>query len=781
MRKSVLVPSSRVFRGAPSWLDAFFDILAEWPLMLLVILVPLTYWPGHDTNLEFAKQAVLVAGVFLSLVAWLARSIRERKMVLRSGAINLAIIAFVAVMAISALSAPGKYLGLVGGYRQDYQSLLTNFAFAAYFFCVVNISGRWNPVRHMVFTAIVVGGLISTLSLLRFVGVNVLPGINGIDLIGLVGGAGCYAAATVVLSAGYLLGRGSDGRERVKRIAVGIAGIAAFMLVFVIDFWPVWLVIVAGLAAILIFSVVRPEAVPRLNWLAVPMVLALIAVVMCFVYLPLPISAPTEYLPSYRESFKVTQSTLTASPAWGSGPGTWSSDYALYRGAYLNQGSFWNTIFDRSSSYVLTLAATTGWFGVLSWAALIAIGMWKGIGFLVSRKKSDAGEWPTALMIFSAWVALVAATAAYGATLSSLFLFWLLLALAVRALPGKESRIDLRTSPRARVIVNFVLAAVAIAACIAGVTETRRYVSERNLASAASAQTVDAGVRELEKALAWNGMSDYAARSLARGYRVKMRETADDSSLSQEDRVSRLKDLIDKAVAAAKLATRLSPKEAANWMTLGDIYGTVSPMIPGAQAEAVKAYDQAHALNPISPEMDFAIGSLHLAAARQAMEGAVGKDDAASADAKKIADESLLKAEESFKRSLSLKSDYAEAAFGLADAYAAQGKKDDAAKELEAIRAGFPQDPAISFRIGVAYFEAGLFDKALAELARTLSIDPKNVGAHWIRERIFVADGKLDEAITETDAILGIDPGDAQAQATLKQLQNLKGSPEKAK
>jgi len=76
--------------------------------------------------------------------------------------------------------------------------------------------------------------------------------------------------------------------------AVGVAGALALIIVATINFWPLWVAVALGLLAVLVFAVVRPQAIRRLSWLTVPMIALVITVLFLAVNIPLPIRAPAE-------------------------------------------------------------------------------------------------------------------------------------------------------------------------------------------------------------------------------------------------------------------------------------------------------------------------------------------------------------------------------------------------------------------------------------------------------------------------------------------------------
>jgi hypothetical protein len=77
--------------------------------------------------------------------------------------------------------------------------------------------------------------------------------------------------------------------------------------------------------------------------------------------------------------------------------------------------------------------------------------------------------------------------------------------------------------------------------------------------------------------------------------------------------------------------------------------------------------------------------------------------------------------------------------------------------------------------LGLAYYQAGMLDKALLEYKKALSIDPKYKKAYYNLADIYRQKGMLDEAISEYKKALAIDPGYKDAHNNLGVVYRQKG------
>jgi len=90
-----------------------------------------------------------------------------------------------------------------------------------------------------------------------------------------------------------------------------------------------------------------------------------------------------------------------------------------------------------------------GLAGLVAWLAVLVIGLWKPIAYLISsRRKGEAG-WVFTLTLFAAWLASAAGLLLYGTSLAALFMFLALLALLIRATSTEsaESALNHRRAP----------------------------------------------------------------------------------------------------------------------------------------------------------------------------------------------------------------------------------------------------------------------------------------------------------------------------------------------
>ena len=388
------------------------------------------------------------------------------------------------------------------------------------------------------------------------------------------------------------------------------------------------------------------------------------------------------------------------------------------------------------------------------------------LGILASLAMTEVWQlvvlWGVIVGVGTGLVALVLGALLYGMSLATLFIFWLVFALLIRAVSPDVVAVRFSTSPRAALGMTFFFVIIIILS-ITGwfVTGTKLYadVLLNRAATREIPKQIDTVINELQQAASINQQSDQILRNLAQAYLVDIQQVLYDQSLDATARGQKVNSLTMAAVSAANRATVVSPKEVTNWSMLGMVYETVSAYASDAPANAIAAYTQASQLEPSSPVHHLELGRVHLILAdRAAADASSAKDDATKATAQKTNTDELTAAETEFNKALSLKSDYAPASYQLALVYERQGKADDATKKLEEVAASNPSDAGVAFELGVLYYRAGAKDKAQAQFTRAIAITPDFANARWFLATVYEDAKNYTAALAQLNAILKTDP-----------------------
>ena len=119
----------------------FWQKVSKGSIFLLVFFLPLFFLPFTPNVLDFNKQTLLIFLVFLSLFAWLLKSLLEEKITLNFSWFLLLPLALVAVAGLSTLFSLYPYASFWGWPLDIGQSFLALLTLAAFFFLVFQLFG----------------------------------------------------------------------------------------------------------------------------------------------------------------------------------------------------------------------------------------------------------------------------------------------------------------------------------------------------------------------------------------------------------------------------------------------------------------------------------------------------------------------------------------------------------------------------------------------------------------------------------------------------------------
>lgn len=452
--------------------------------------------------------------------------------------------------------------------------------------------------------------------------------------------------------------------------------------------------------------------------------------------------------PSWQSTFEVGSHTYASSPLFGSGPGTFETQWVKFRDRSLNDTLFWNVDFTHGIGSIPTSFVTTGLMGALAWIGFIGLFLFLGLRALLTRLPQDpfirfvsASSFVGALYVLALGVFAVPG----ALVLIAGFLFMGIFISSLRyGTDAKEFGIIFARSPRAGFIIVFALTLLLLASILAAYVVVERYLS--SIAYAESATALQAGdlvkANESANRSIMFSQSDRAYQLISAIGIARMNQIAGDTSLPQADAQSQFQSALSGSIAAALTATRLGPNDYRNWAMLGNVYQTVVPLkIEGSYANAKSAYDQAMALNPTNPALPLVVAQLEIA----------NEDPAA--------------ASESLMAAINLKRDYTQAIFLLSQLEAQQGRAREALEAAEAAAYFAPNDPTVLFQVGILRSANGNNAGAIEALTRSIELNPQYANAHFFLAVMQAIAGNYPAATAELEFVAGLSAENAQAVA----------------
>lgn len=452
--------------------------------------------------------------------------------------------------------------------------------------------------------------------------------------------------------------------------------------------------------------------------------------------------------PSWQSTFDVGSHTYASSPLFGSGPGTFGTQWVQFRDRSLNDTLFWNVDFVSGIGSIPTSFVTTGLVGALAWVAFIALFLFFGVRALLLRLPQDpfvrfvsAASFTGALYVLALAIFTVPGPIVL---LAGFLLIGVFISSLRYGTNARELGIIFARSPKVGFVIVFALTLLLLASILAAYVVIERYLG--GVAYAESTTALSSG--DLEKAVeAANrsilfSPSDRAYQLISGIGIARMNQIASNTELSQADAQSQFQTALSGSIEAALAATQLGPNNYQNWAMLGNVYQTVVPLkIEGAYENAKTAYDQAVALNPTSPTLPYVIAQLEIA-----------HEDPAAASA------ALMEA-------ITLKRDYTQAIFLLSQLEVQQGRAREALEAAEAAAYFAPNDPTVLFQVGILRSANGNNPGAIQALARSVEINPQYANARFFLGVMYAISGQFTDAARELEQVAALSPENAQGVA----------------
>jgi len=751
---------------------------------VLVFLIPLWFLPSTINAVEFNKQALTVLLIVVALILWLIKILNQGEIRWRGGLLNILIAVFALVCILSTIFSIRPYGSLVGWTDHLSGSLINILCFIIFWFLILNNFRGPKDAFGLLFAFLISSALASVVGLLQLWGGFIFPWdfakVTSFNTIGSINALGIFSVITTVISASLLF---VVKRGGIKLFLV-ILGLLNLLILININFWMLWVLLAVGMAIILSLGLAYVVQLgENISWVGLPILLLAISLIFIFFKpaLPYKTNLPVEVGLSYKGGWSVMTSALKDKPILGSGPETFVFNYVKYKPEGINPTAFWNVRFSDAPSEIMSLASDIGILGFLSFLAIVVLFTTKLILGLIKEKGDDILKKFLSIVFFAGWLTLIVAWILYPQNFVLIFLFWLLMGLSlVEDSFSKEHSYNLRKSPKVLLVTSFSF--IVLIVLIIGLLyiEGIRFVAEINYKKGMDlVQTnndIEGGVNKIIKATIINPYEDNTYQALAQLFLYKLNIDAAKEELSQQEKINLLQvDAVNAANSAAQ-TTRLSPKDASNWLLRGQVYRQLLTIINGASDWAESSYKEAAKLEPTNPFTYLELGRLYANKADAIVEQA--KEDQ---EARKKWDEYMATALEYFDKAIVLKPNYAPAHFEEAMIYDRQGKTKEAIAKMEINRQLLPNDSGAAFQLGVLYYRTEQYDKAKNEFIRAIAIDDNFSNARYFLGLLYDREGNKEDAIDQFDRILQLNPDNEQVKQILENLRTGKpalGSPE---
>jgi len=678
--------------------DSMFSKICNWIVKYIIytviFLIPILFLPWTSDMLDFNKQTLLILLGFVALLIWMMKTLISGKIESRNSKMHIVIGILFLVYLLATIFSINRYGSFWGQPQLISESLLSLIGLAIFYFLISNTFTEKNILVGI--NIVLASSLVAeTIGVFQLSGSFIIPFYFtksiSFNTIGTVGSLGFFAAILLPLSVAMLI-----VSKKWWKILFAIQIFLSVLILFLLNYPIVWWAVVVGSALLIIFIAIKKDLFDG-RWMALPMFFLIVSLFFIFLkpQIPWMPQKANEVFLSQKSSFYISWQAIKERPILGSGPGTFSYDFLKFKEPGFSKSSLWNATFNQGSSKVLNDMATTGILGIAAMMLFMVAPIFYGFRFVFFKKsrenRSEESVAVYCVLVIGILTSLTVQIVVYflynsNLTLSFIDLFMVAALIGLTVFEKKEH--DLKRSSLLTFVIAFLFTLIIISGSGLLILHGQRYAAEvsyYNGLKSLQAGNSDAGQKDFESATKLNASSGLYFKQLSQVYLLVLQNELNNigATPTEEDK-SRIQGLVANAVNAAAIATDLEPKSSSAWANRGYIYQSLYGFVGDSLKWSVNSYDKARELDPNNPYLLFQEGTVKFIST-----GALGQDDF---DGK---NQLLLDAKDKLEKSVSLKSDYADALYILGLVYDSLGQKDKAIEEFSKVQQLIPSDANI--------------------------------------------------------------------------------------
>lgn len=456
--------------------QSIYETAIKYLYYILFFITPFAVFPFNSELFEFNKMLLIYTISILILGLWILRSMQEGKVYVRKTPFDIPLIIFLVSQALSTLFSIDRHTSFFGYYGRFNGGLLSTITFIfLYYAYLSNIRMHAGTVIRRLITisgiasiVVVLWGLPGTfnhdLSCLLFTSkfdnscwtAQFKPAERMFSTLGQPNWLGAYLAITLFGSLYLLLTTDkrlmrflatfsmlfsymglllSRSRSALGSLVPGFALIALYFLFIRLQrkkfpFGKSLHFLFAALGGLVILTFALKTGIPKVDSL------------LTFSFLNKQVKEVVKTEPVKPVVVKITQDGVTDSldirkivwegalrlgneyPLFGTGAETFGYAYYSVRPVAHNLTSEWDYLYNKAHNEYLNMFATTGWFGILSFASVCLVFIWILIRTLLSSgSENDRPKQLLCLTLFSIFSS-IAITNFFGFSITVIQLYW---------------------------------------------------------------------------------------------------------------------------------------------------------------------------------------------------------------------------------------------------------------------------------------------------------------------------------------------------------------------
>ncbi len=712
--------------------------IAKFLFLGVTVVLPFLFLPKVPVSIETIKGTVFSFVVLASFVCWLLARLIDANIAIPKTPIIKNMGWFVLSFTLSALVSPVVHKSFWGN-GFEFGTAFSVIILAIYGFLAIQYLQEITLVKKL-YKRLLVSFVITTI--LSFVGfffanTKVSEIIGASANTSFVGSWNDFAIFSGGIGMIVLLALYTTQISKFKKITLNALLVLIVAVLALINFTTIWLIL--GVFALLVFVYIltfSPADETGDTQRKIPMA-PFCVIIVCLLFLLGNnlvsgfIAKQTGFtsvdikpsLSATATVFGKTVTTGTVHAIFGFGPNRFSSAWALYHPASINQTDFWNTPFSSGYGFLPSLAVTGGILGLITIILFVVVFVLTGVRLVFRNlREKDFNFWVTSSFLGALYLWFCCLI--YSPSLSIMMLTFLFTALFVATLREQqligEKNITYLDDPR-KSFFGISLIVVLLVTSLSGMyLVAEKYISIYSFGKGVTSATPVTTEKYLLRAASLDSKNELFYKTLSSFY-LNQFNTAVSSQNPDTKAVQQSYELARSyADTAINVADITSPQ---NWRALGDIY-VIGLKLKNTEAYdyAVKAYEIAKQRDPKNPISELSFAQLE------------------------YTNQNYTKAIEYINNALLLKNNYVDAYVLLARINHVQSKDDEAIKSLDAIAYYYPAN-AIALRVaGSVALDLGLNARAVTYLQNSFVYDNTSLETAGLLVRAYRKTGNSDNA-----------------------------------
>lgn len=608
-------------------LSSTLDKISFWALYLVVVLLPIFFFPFLKIPVETSKGLLFVLGLSVSLIAWTAARFSDGKIIIPKTPFFFSSIFVLIAFFLSALFSPVKKISFFGTMLDNGSFYFILGTFVLMFLSSI-VFNDLQKVKKVLKGFFVTGALLVFFQFLRLFIPQILSfGILNLKTENILGSWNSFGFfAGLLLLASLFILEFFSLKKLHKIFLISVFVLSLFMTVLV-NFSMIWILV--GLFALIIFVYkvslmstekqdVLEESKERFPTLTFFTVLISIMFFMSgqFIggFLPEKLNAlNTEVRPSFASTFSVIKSTLAQDPVLGFGLNRFGDAWALYKPQVVNFSLLWDAYFDYGVGTLPSFVVTSGILGAI--ALFIFILHFLFIGFtsvFKNYRKKEIEKYLFLIFLFILYLLAVSIFYAMGMVLFVLCFAFIGVFMGLYTNNRSKGIISFSflNDPRKSFFSILLLVAFAVLTFSITFKYVERFASLFYYHMALSTNDINKSEIYVNKALNLN-QSDFYYRIYSQVYSVKFSTLLNKTELSEIEKTI-LRQSFDNSLTGLKNAVIFNPKNYLNHRFLGNFYRDAGSLgVAGSFDEAILSYNNALNLNPNNPGLKLDIATIY--------------------------------------------------------------------------------------------------------------------------------------------------------------------------